>query len=171
VHIGGITLTAFPSTHTLIANETVHLIAVPNAGYRFVNWSGSSSETTESISVTMTCDINLTAVFVPTKHRLITAVSPGNGGEIILQPPQPVDGYLEGTSVTTRAKPASGYAFKEWSGDTSGTKSAMNITLDSAKSVTAMFVERTAFNIVRIAGGVGLLLAGVAVFVFAIRKR
>lgn len=51
--------------------------------------------------------------------------------------------YTEGTEVTLTATPADGYLFSEWSGDASGTTNPLTITMDSDKSITAVFEEDT----------------------------
>jgi len=47
--------------------------------------------------------------------------------------------YEIGEVVTITAKPDSGYKFGEWSGDASGKDNPITITMDSDKSVTAIF--------------------------------
>ncbi|CAM1345221.1 InlB B-repeat-containing protein [Tenacibaculum amylolyticum] len=60
--------------------------------------------------------------------------------------PNPTNGtYDDGTSVTLTATPNAGYQFDGWSGDASGTTNPLTITMDSDKTVTAMFskIQRT----------------------------
>jgi uncharacterized repeat protein (TIGR02543 family) len=49
--------------------------------------------------------------------------------------------YDEGTEVTIRAIPNSGYTFSGWSGAASGTANPITMTMDSDKSVTASFAK------------------------------
>lgn len=149
----------------------VQLTAMPKRGYRFTGWSGSSTEKTETITVTMTCDKTYTAHFIAVRHRLNTTVSPATGGDIILLPQQPDGGYVEGTVVTLRARPASGYHFKEWSGDASGKHSVTSLIIDSEKTATATFVENEAFNLVWVLGGAGVLVAGMLIYTIGFRRR
>ncbi len=51
--------------------------------------------------------------------------------------------YAEGSTVTLTALPADGYIFSGWSGDADGTAATIQITMDSDKSVTALFEEET----------------------------
>ncbi len=58
-------------------------------------------------------------------------------GTVQADPPGP--SYPVSTSVTLRALPANGWEFIGWSGDATGTMTETVITMDSNKTVTAMF--------------------------------
>ncbi len=49
--------------------------------------------------------------------------------------------YNSGTTVSVLANPASGWSFSNWSGDVSGSSNPISISMNSNKSVTAVFVE------------------------------
>jgi uncharacterized repeat protein (TIGR02543 family) len=51
--------------------------------------------------------------------------------------------YTSGTAVTLTATPASGWIFSNWSGDASGSSNPVTITMNSNKSVTAVFTQTT----------------------------
>lgn len=75
------------------------------------------------------------------KVSLTTAASPTNGGTT-----DPAPGtyyYYINTEETVTASAYSGYRFTGWSGDASGTTNPLDVTLDSDKSITAIFQERT----------------------------
>ena len=55
--------------------------------------------------------------------------------------------YEEGSSVTLTATPANGYVFVAWSGDVSGVSTSTTITVDGAKTVTAIFSKITAADV------------------------
>lgn len=69
-----------------------------------------------------------------TQYTLSTTSVPAAGGTIT-----GAGTYASGTVVTLSASPASGYTFTGWSGDVSGTASAVIVTMNAAKSVTANF--------------------------------
>lgn len=52
--------------------------------------------------------------------------------------------YNQGSRVTLRATPASGYVFTHWSGDAVGLTNAVEISVDSPKEVTAHFIPEGA---------------------------
>lgn len=64
-------------------------------------------------------------------------------GSVSLDPAGGV--YDENTLVTLTANAANSYLFDSWSGDASGRESVVTITMDSDKTVTAIFIEDTTF--------------------------
>ena len=62
-------------------------------------------------------------------------------GSIELNPPGGT--YALGTVVTLEAKPAEGYKFQNWSGDLIGNENPATITMNTNKTVTAVFVSET----------------------------
>jgi uncharacterized repeat protein (TIGR02543 family) len=56
--------TVSPVSGTYDEGESVTLTATPAAGYRFDHWSGDASGNTDSITVTMDADMDITANFV-----------------------------------------------------------------------------------------------------------
>jgi hypothetical protein len=71
-------------------------------------------------------------------YTLTTAVSPSGAGTITLNPAG--GSYAPGTVVTVTATAASGWRFNNWTGDLSGSTNPTTITMNSNKSVTAVFV-------------------------------
>ncbi|WP_299159428.1 LamG-like jellyroll fold domain-containing protein [uncultured Eudoraea sp.] len=53
-----------PSSGTFDSGETFTLIATPSENYDFINWSGDATGTTNTVSVTIDSDKNITATFV-----------------------------------------------------------------------------------------------------------
>ncbi len=72
----------------------------------------------------------------PTQYTLTINIS-GQGTT------NPVQGrshiYSDGTQVTVKAIPASGWSFDQWRGNASGTNTSVTITMDSNKNITAYF--------------------------------
>ena len=124
-----------PSGGEYQSGRQVTLTAIPASGYTFDHWSGSASGTASSITITMDSDKSITANFKTTTYTLTTNISPSGAGFIY-----PSSGeYESGMQVTMTASPASGYTFDYWSGSASDTTSAITITMDSDKSITAHF--------------------------------
>ncbi len=73
----------------------------------------------------------------PPVYDLTVAVNPV--GAATTNPAAGVHSYPEDTAVNVTATPNTGYAFSSWSGDCSG--STCSVTMTSAKTVTANFVE------------------------------
>jgi len=162
------------------ANETIQLTAVPQLGYRFTGWAEIKGVEVievgekETISVTMTCGREFTARFAPITYKVSVFSSPPSGGEVILKPLQPSEGYPAGTNITITAKPAQGFIFKEWSGTALNTTDNTFIYVAYAdKSITAVFIEKQSSPLGWIIGGViaGIIVIGVFLYLFIFRKR
>jgi hypothetical protein len=82
--------------------------------------------------------LTTTMLLVPAckvQYTLTTSVSPSDSGSVA-----PASGsYDEGSEVTLNAIPAAGWVFSEWSGDATGSSSLITVTIDTNKSVTALF--------------------------------
>ena len=70
--------------------------------------------------------------------KLLTIIIEGNGS-VELNPPPVGKTYDPNTVVQMTAVPDSGYEFKEWKGDVTGTENPASVTMDDNKTVTAVF--------------------------------
>jgi len=117
----------------------------------------------------MTCDKEATAVFSHIIYDLTVGVNPSDGGEVIVESPQPDEGYIVGTKVILAAIASEGYEFSHWSGALSGSENPTRIVMDSGKELSANFTGMSSFAWWWIVVGVvtiGLLLS----YFLAIRK-
>jgi hypothetical protein len=76
----------------------------------------------------------------------------GFGGVVSKEPDLPA--YLEGQTVTLTAAPASGWHFAGWSGDAAGPQPAIDLVMDSDKTIQATFA-RTSYRINTAVSGSG----------------
>ena len=120
-------------TAPVAEGTTVTLVAVANAGHRFVDWSNGL--TNDTISITVVSDTTLTANFeaIPT-YTVTTVVNPANSGSITGAPTTAV---LEGSEVVLTAVPAAGYHFVNWSNGS--TTATIQVTVTSDTTLTANF--------------------------------
>lgn len=91
-------------------NSAAPLIATPNAGYAFANWTknGAVVSTNPNYTFTVTADRTLVATF--SAGSLITvSASPANGGTA-----EGGGSFVNGSSVTVQAQPAANYVFVNW---------------------------------------------------------
>jgi len=145
---GGSVTTPGEGTFTYNAGEDVSLLADADTGYQFTSWTGDTGTIgdTGSASTTITMDGNysITANFaevIVTYYTLTVTCNPVGTGSVTLDPTQPGEGYVAGTTVKLTAAANAGYSFDSWSGDLSGSANPTNIIMDSNKNVTANFVE------------------------------
>ncbi|TVZ54999.1 putative repeat protein (TIGR02543 family)/predicted secreted protein (Por secretion system target) [Lutibacter sp. Hel_I_33_5] len=139
---GTVTTNPNPTNGTYDDGTVVGITATPNAGYQFDSWSGDATGTTNPLNITMDSDKSVTAMFSKIQRTLTITATNGT----VTTNPNPTNGtYDDGTVVGITATPNTGYQFDGWSGDATGTTNPLNITMDSDKSVTAMFskIQRT----------------------------
>jgi uncharacterized repeat protein (TIGR02543 family) len=161
-------VSSFPHTYNLEAGSPVKLEAVPASGYRFENWSGTLSGSENPTTIVMDCNKTITANFSLVVHTLTLELS-GNGS---ITPGTGTYEYAEGTVVSLTATPRSGWQFDGWTGDVAEPSMAeTTATMDSDKTVTAIFTERPIQVNWSLVGGVigGLALLAMLVLVIVYR--
>jgi surface protein len=133
--------TVSPSTQQYEEGKTATITATPAAEYLFQSWSGATGST-NSTSVVMNSDKSVTANFIKKKYALTTTVEgEGTVTEKVIKAGLATD-YNSGTIVELTAVPSGEWLFLEWKGDVTGTENPTQITIDKAKSVTAVFVKK-----------------------------
>lgn len=135
---GAGTVTRNPTNSFYPEGSVVTLTARPSTNWLFSHWSGDGSGTANPLNVPMNSNKSITANFqmLPT-YRLDTSAM--GEGSISLSPSGP--DYMSNTLVSVTAVPSSNWIFLAWSGDASGTLNPVSIRMNSAKAVTATFVE------------------------------
>ena len=120
------------------SNATV--IATPNAGYAFANWTeaGATVSTVASYTFPVMAARTLVANFtvLPT-YVITTSHSPAAGGSTTGS-----GSYLSGTLATVTATPAAGYVFIKWTvnGNPVSSLASYNFSVTSNKALVANFV-------------------------------
>ena len=136
-------------TFTYEKGTVVDLEATPDAGYRFVEWTGDVGTIADvnaaATTVTMNGDYSITADFeeIPSVQYDLSINSTGGGS--VTEPGEGVFPYDEGMVVDLVATPDAGYRFVEWTGDV-GTIADVNaaattVTMNGDYSITADFEE------------------------------
>ena len=133
--------TVSPTSATFEEGQTATIIASPSSDYLFQSWSGATGST-NSTSVVMNSDKTVKANFVKKKFTLTTSVEgEGTVTEKVIKAGAVRD-YTIGSVIELTANPSDEWLFVEWKGDVTGTKNPVEITIDKAKSVTAVFVKK-----------------------------
>ena len=132
--------TVSPSTQQYEEGKTATITATASSEYLFQSWSGATGST-NSTSVVMNSDKSVTANFVKKKYALTTTVEgEGTVTEKVIKAGAATD-YNSGTIVELTAVPSREWLFVEWKGDVTSTENPVQITIDKAKSVTAVFTQ------------------------------
>ncbi len=128
-----------------VLNDSVTIYAAPNYGYAFSEWTGDISGTDDPLSITITDDMTIGAVFYETPRYTVTSTS-GTGGSISLTNTVTMDAVNsgdsipEGTMIRADAVPETYYALTAFSGCVSSTDSTVYFTVNSDCSIHADFI-------------------------------
>ncbi len=134
---------ALPWSGSVECGATVSLGAAPDSCHEFSEWSGNLSGSENPATVVMDANKSVAAGFVMLTYMLSIA---GDGeGQIAVDGVShalPWSGVFDcGTSVTLEALADTCAEFAGWSGDLSGGENPAVITVDGAKTVTALFSQ------------------------------
>jgi preprotein translocase subunit YajC/ribosomal protein L21E len=144
---GGSVTTPGEGTFVYGEGDVVNLVATPDTGYGFVNWTGDvgtvANVNAASTSITMNGDYSLTANFEELAEYDLTTSST-TGGSVTV-PGEGTFTYYDGTVVNLVATANSGYYFINWTGDV-GTITNVNaptttVTMNDNYSITANFEQ------------------------------
>ena len=119
----------------------VELTAVPSGEWLFVEWKGDVTGTENPTQITIDKAKAVTAVFVKKQYPLTIEIEgEGTVSEKVIKAGLATD-YNSGTIVELIAEPSGDWEFVEWTGDITSTENPVQITVDEAKTVTAIFKE------------------------------
>ena len=133
---------------TYAPGTSVTLTATPTSTAVFSGWSGG-----ECTGIVGTCVVILngaTTVSATFTQLVTLSISTsGTGGGQVTSTPAGIDcgascsqGFVAGASVVLTASPSASSAFTGWTGACSGSGATCSVTLDTAKSVGAVFTLR-----------------------------
>lgn len=146
---------ACPSaTANFAPTDTVTLMATPAAGSVFTSWSGCTSISGNTCTVTTTAATTVTATFTAATTYTLTVAKAGAGTGTVKSSDNYIScgttctaPYPTGTSVTLVATPAVGSVFGSWSGCTSTSGATCTVTTGSAAAtITATFTPPLTFT-------------------------
>ncbi len=131
------------------AGTVVDLLAVPDTGYQFVNWTGDTGDIANAnladTTITMNGDYSITANFAEVAATYSLTVGSTVGGSVTTPGEPGPFTYDPTTVVDLLAVPDTGYQFVSWTGDV-GTvadvhAASTTITMNGDYSITANFGE------------------------------
>ncbi len=131
--LGGGTVSLNPPGSNYLSNTTVTVSALPNAGWKFLQWLGDASGTNPVTNVTMNRSKVIQPVFGTSLHTTIAG-----SGSVILDPPGGT--YPFGTGVTLSAIPQQGSYFGFWGNAATGNTNPLSFVItNSNPTISALF--------------------------------
>jgi hypothetical protein len=144
---GSVSIDPAPGDDGKYANDTiVTLTASPASGYDWKSWSGTSGDTANPTTVTMSSNKQITVTFtsrfslIISNQLVIGSSVDFSEGSVSIDPAPGDDGkYAKDTKVTLTANPASAYDWKSWSGTNNDTANPTTVTMSNDKHVSVTF--------------------------------
>lgn len=132
--------TVSPEKGIYSTGDQIEITARPAEGYLFDYWRGDLPGSDNPATVTMDQDRHIIAVFRKKEYPLNIAISgSGSVNETIVE--EKNTDYKHGTVVQLTAQSNEGWVFDRWTDELSGTENPVTITVDSEKTVGAVFVQ------------------------------
>jgi uncharacterized repeat protein (TIGR02543 family) len=139
------TISPAAGPHTYNSGDTPEITASAAQGWKFDHWTGDLAGSQNPMELSVNGNKSVTAVFVliPSNYTLqVTKTGSGSvtaDGNGINCGQDCSESYPSGRVVTLTARADSGYTFEGWGGALSGATNPINITMDAAKTVSAVF--------------------------------
>lgn len=137
---GGGSVQKNPDLSSYPHNSDVTLTASAHAGWQFDRWEGDLSGSGTTRTLSMNQDRSVTAVFSEIPAGLTLTVNVSGTGSVTRSPDKAL--YDAGEVVALTANAGSGWAFDHWGGDLAGSGNPASLTMNGARSVTAVFVQQ-----------------------------
>lgn len=141
-HRGRGTIIPTPDRPYYAKNSVVNLVAVPDAGYHFIDWTGSAvnagrvaNTASPATTVTMAGSYDVFANFEINPYS-VTVATVGHGS-VAKNPDKPA--YLWGEQITLTAIPTNDSVFSGWSSAMQGSSNPAILTVTGDQTVTATF--------------------------------
>ena len=138
---------------TVNSGSSVTVVAIPNANYRFVNWTegGLQASTSASYSFTATANRTLVANFALITYTITTSASPVAGGGT-----SGGGTVNSASSMTVVATPNANYRFVNWTegGVQVSTSVSYNFTASADRTLSANFTQ-SSYTVTASAGANG----------------
>jgi uncharacterized repeat protein (TIGR02543 family) len=142
-------------TESYTGGTVVALTQTPSTGHSFAGWSLACSGTATTCQVTMTAARTVSAGFTPAGTYALTVTATGTGSGAVsangisctitsgVATGDCSESYASGTMVTLTETPSSGHAFAGWGGACTGTATNCQVTMSTARAVSAGFTPPT----------------------------
>ena len=133
--VGEGSVTISPEKEVYYYGDVLTLTAIPETNYAFEGFSGSVTSTDDTVEVTVTNHLDITATFYFDAYKL--NLTTGSGGSVTVVPDK--ETYHLNEKVTLTAVPDEGYAFYGYTGTAESTNLVLKVTMDQHHEIAAAF--------------------------------
>lgn len=127
---GGGSITVSPNAASYYDGTTVSLTATPVAGWSFLYWQGDANSGNTNVTVTMTRNKKIQAVFGTTLRTTVAGQ-----GTLAVRPALPL--YPFGVTAQITATPQPGYYFGVWGNSAFGNVNPLAFTITNANPIVS----------------------------------
>ncbi len=124
--------------NSIVQGTEVLVRAISDLGWVFDHWEGDLTGKVNPQTIVMTSAKSIKAVFTKDAFDYTLAMTTEGLGSTL--PATGFHRFLSGDKVVLRAIPADTYVFDHWSGSLSGEDNPATVTMDSDKTVQAVFL-------------------------------
>ncbi len=139
--VAGGAVAVSPAQDNYTLNQVVSVSAAAAPGYVFSHWAGDLAGSTAPAELRMNGNKAIAGVFNPV---LSAGVETPGTGTVEADPPAAAGGYPAGTAVSLTARPAVGFLFDQWTGDTDGLadprQASLTLVVAAPRTLTARFL-------------------------------
>jgi len=143
---GSGTITLNPSGGSYTSGTSVIATARPSTGWKFVQWEIDASGTNPSVTINMTSNKNIRAVFeeiIGPLNKYVLEILIEGQGTVNVDPISDDNKYTVGSVVEITASPSQDWVFMRWEGNVDDTSSLMTaVTMNQAQSIKAVFSQK-----------------------------
>lgn len=119
--------------------ENITLTAQAADNWEFQGWSGDATGTDNEIQITLDAAKSVTATFTKKQYALtVNTIGQGTITQEVIAVAKTTD-YDAASTIKLTATPDENWTFTGWSGDVSSSESVIEVTMDTAKDITATF--------------------------------
>jgi len=130
-----------PATAEAKEGATIQVEANANEHWVFDRWGGDHSGNGNPVTIVMSSDMRVTALFIKKDYSLTVNVEGGGAVEERVVQQKSTD-YEHETIVELIATAEEGWLFSGWTGDIVSSENPVTIEMDGEKTVTAVFERR-----------------------------
>jgi hypothetical protein len=131
----------------------VRLTGIPQAGSYFAVWGNNASGSSNPLYLAVTnAGQTVSSLFAALgANQYSLSVIPNGFGRVKATPQ--ANAYAAGASVSLYAVCDPGQEFLGWDGDLTGTENPLNVSMDTSKTITAVFTRKPSLAVVPPLGG------------------